>query len=184
VPVQKIFEVRVNKGADDVEEYSTGYMYIDSSDLELVYDINTQKVGIRFVNVNIPKGAVITKAYLQFKVDEISSATTPLTILGEASSNAAAFTTTTGNVSSRLKTTNVVGWSPPAWLTLKATGTAQRTPNLATIIQQIVNQSGWAPGNSLAMLFFGYGSGKRVSEAYEVDPAGAPLLHIEYTIKQ
>jgi beta-glucanase (GH16 family) len=183
VPVQKVFDVRVNKGADDVEEYSTGYMSLDSSDLELVYDVNIQKVGIRFVNVNIPKGALITKAYLQFKVDETSSATTPLTIIGEASPNAAAFTTALGNISSRLKTIKVVGWSPPAWPTLKAAGTDQRTPNVAPIIQEIVNQSGWASGNSLVMIIIGNGSGKRVGEAYEVDPAGAPLLHVEYTVK-
>ncbi|MEP7136823.1 MAG: family 16 glycosylhydrolase [Chloroflexota bacterium] len=177
----KVIEVRVAKGADDVEEYSTGYMYIDSSDLELVYDVNNQVVGMRFVNVTIPKGAVITNAYLQFKVDETSSTTTPLTIRGEASPNAVAFTTAIRNLSSRLKTIKAVGWSPLAWLALKAAGTAQRTPNLAGIVQEIVNQSGWASGNSLVMIITG--SSKRVAEAYEVNPAGAPLLHIEYTIK-
>ena len=177
---QNIVEVRVTRGKDDVEESSTGNMYINSSDLELVYDKSNQVVGIRFSNVNIPKDVTITNAYLQFKVDETSSKATTLFIQGEASSNAVAFTTTKQNVSSRLKTTKSVIWSPAAWLQLKAMGADQRTPNLTPIVQEIVSQSGWVAGNSLVMIITG--TGKRVAEAYEVDHAGAPLLHIEYTM--
>ena len=71
-------------------------------------------------------------------------------------------------------------WSPVAWLQLKATGLDQRTPNLASIVQEIINQSGWATGNSLVMIITG--TGQRVAEAYEADHAGAPLLHIEYSL--
>ena len=173
-------EVRVVKGADDVEESSAGSMYINSGDLELVYDSSNQVVGIRFVGVNVPKGATITNAYLQFQVDEASSGVTTLSIQGEASSNALAFASTARNVSSRLKTTNTVSWSPSSWLTLGAMGTAQRTPNLAPVVQEIVSRSSWVTGNSLVMMITG--SGVRVAEAYEIDPAGAPLLHIEYTM--
>jgi len=171
-------EVRVAKGADDVEESSTGSMSLSSSDLELVNDGNNQVVGMRFLGVNVPKGATITNAYLQFKVDETSSNVTSLSIQGEASPNALAFTSTSRNVSTRVRTTNTANWSPVAWLTLGATGADQRTPNLTSLVQEIVNQTGWTSGNSLVMIITG--TGKRVAEAYEVDPGGAPLLHIEY----
>ncbi len=176
---QNTVEVRIANGTNDVEESSTGSMYITSSDLELVNDGNDQVIGIRFPGVNVPKGVTITNAYLQFKVDETSSGATSLFLQGEANSNALVFTNTTHNVSSRIRTANVVSWYPPSWLTLAATGTDQRTPNLASIIQEIINQPGWATGNSLVVIISG--TGKRVAEAYEVDPAGAPLLHIEYT---
>lgn len=178
--VQKIVELRVAKGMDDVEESSSGIMYTNSSDLELVYDGNNQIVGMRFSGVNIPKGAVITNAYLQFKVDEISSEATTLFIKGERSSNALAFTNTARNLSTRLRTTKAVSWSPFSWKIIKAVGTGQRSPNLAPVIQEIVNQTGWTVGNSLVMIITG--SGRRVAEAFEVDPGGAPLLHIEYTV--
>ncbi|MBE0682132.1 MAG: right-handed parallel beta-helix repeat-containing protein [Anaerolineales bacterium] len=176
---QNTIEVRVLKGADDVEESETGWIYIDSTDLELAYDSNNQVVGIRFVNLNVPKGATITNAYLQFKVDETTTSAVSLSIQGEASSNASAFVGTARNISSRTRTTNTINWSPPSWSTLGAMGTGQQTPNLAPVVQEIVNQSGWAAGNSLVMIISG--TGKRVAEAYEDDPAGAPLLHIEYT---
>lgn len=177
---QSTFEVRVAKGMDDVEESATGSMYVNSSDLELVYDGSNQVVGIRFAGVNVPKGATITNAYLQFKVDETSSSATTVSVQGEASPNAPIFASTSRNVSSRLKTSSVVSWSPASWLTLGTAGSDQRTPNLAPIVQEIVNQTSWAAGNSMVMIIAG--SGKRTAQAYEVNPSGAPLLHIEFTM--
>lgn len=172
--------MHVKNGTDDVEESSTGIIYVDSTDLELINAGNNQIIGIRFTGVDIPKGATITNAYLQFKVDETSSTSTKLFIQGEASSNAPAFTKTTRNVSSRLKTSKIVNWLPVSWLKLGVAGVDQRTPNLAPIIQEIINQSGWATGNSMVLIITG--SGKRVAQAFENNPAGAPVLHIEYSV--
>ncbi|MFN8383986.1 MAG: spherulation-specific family 4 protein [Anaerolineales bacterium] len=177
---QNTFEVRVTSGNNDAEEDSSGGMYIDSSDLELVNDGNNQVVGMRFLTVNIPKGATIINAYLQFKVDESSSTATSLSVQGEASANGAVFTSSTRNISSRVKTANSVSWSPPSWPTVGAAGPDQRTLNLTSIVQEIINQTNWASGNSMVIIISG--TGKRVAEAYEVDPAGAPLLHIEYSM--
>jgi hypothetical protein len=177
---QNTFDVRVVNDADDVEESSDGRMHRHSNYLELIYDGSNQVVGIRFRSVNIPKGATITNAYLQFKVGKTSSNVTSLFLQGGASSNALAFASASYNVSSRLRTKKIVSWSPSAWLTLGAVDASQRTPNIASIIQEIIGQSGWASGNSMVIIITG--NGKRVAEAYEVDPAGAPLLHIEYTI--
>ncbi|MBI3151310.1 MAG: cadherin repeat domain-containing protein [Chloroflexi bacterium] len=171
--------IRIASGNDDVEEYSSGWPYLNSTDLELVYDINSQVVGLRFVGVNVPKGAVITNAYVQFKVDETSSQTISLKIQGEANANAPAFTTKTRNVSSRVRTTSAVTWSPAPWTKVGMISADQATPNLAPIIQEIISQSAWAPGNSLVILITGT-TGKRVAKAFEGDAAGAPLLHIEY----
>ena len=173
-------DIQVTSGIDDVEEQSTGSMYIDSSDLELIFDSNTQIVGLRFKGVNIPKNATILNAYIQFKVDEVTSVATTLTIQGEASPNAAAFTTTARNLSTRARTTKAVAWTPVAWSTLGARGVDQRTSNMGPIIQEIVNQSNWVSGNSLVTIITGTGS--RTAESYENDPAGAPLLHIEYRV--
>jgi len=177
---QTVVNVRVTRGRDDVEESSTGRMYIDSSDLELVYNGNNQVVGIRFSKVNIPQGATITNAYLQFAVDQTSSQAATLLIQGEANPNATSFNTKRHNVSSRLRTAKSITWIPAVWQQLKAMGLDQRTPNLASIIQEIIGQPGWGAGNSLVMIITG--NGKRVAEPYEIDPARAPLLHIEYTM--
>ncbi len=175
-----IVRVRVASGPDDVEESATGLMYLDSTDLELVYDGENQVIGLRFNGVNLPRNAVIVNAYVQFKVDETPSTATTLTIRGEASPNAAAFTTATQNASSRTLTAASVNWIPLVWLTVSAAGPAQRTPNLAPVIQQIISLPGWGSGNSIVLVITG--SGKRVVEAFEGNAAGAPLLVIEYNL--
>jgi hypothetical protein len=59
-----------------------------------------------------------------------------------------------------------------------AQGDGQRTPNLAAVIQQIVDRAGWTSGNALALI--ATGTGKRVAEAYDGVASAAPLLHVEY----
>jgi hypothetical protein len=177
---QSTAEVRVNNGSDDVEESASGWIYLDSTDLELVHDANSQIVGLRFTGVNVPSNAVITYAHIRFTVDETSSETLNLQIRGEATLNAMAFIDESKNVSSRPGTQNFVNWSPAPWVTIGASGAEQLTPNLALVIQEIINQPGWNSGNSLVIMISGT-TGRRVAKAFEDDPSGAALLHIEYS---
>jgi hypothetical protein len=170
--------VRISTGPDDAEEYDTGVMYLNSSDLELVYSGGNQTVGKRFNNIDIPPGMQIINAYLQFKVDETTSVDTNLKIEGQSSTNAPVFSSNDSNISSRLRTTSSVYWSPPPWNTTGASGPNQQTPDISPIIQEIINQTGWSSGNSLVLIISG--TGERVAESFEGDSSGAPLLHIEY----
>ncbi len=172
-----ILEVRVSTGSDDAEEQASGSVGRSSSDLELVQESSTQTVGIRFQGVDIPLGATIVNAWLQFQADESHSGTTSLTIAAEASANPVTFSSTNGNISSRPRLTETVSWSPPAWST-GAQGPAQQTPDLALVIQAVVNQQNWTSGNSLVIIIIG--NGKRVAESYNGSSSAAALLHVEY----
>lgn len=173
---------RISSGNDDAEESSSGFMYLTSSDLELVFDsfenAGNQKIGLRFRGITVPQGATITNAYVQFQTDETDTGTTNLTIHGQATNDATGFTTSTGNISSRTKTGASVSWSPLSWSSVGEAGARQRTPNLIGIIQEIVNRSGWTSGKSMAILISG--TGQRVAESYNGSQSRAPLLHIEY----
>src|SRR5216117_3303528 len=63
-------EIRVAASPDDAEEFADGSMYLTSSDLELIHDSSDQTVGIRWAGLAIPKGAMITAAYIQFSAKE------------------------------------------------------------------------------------------------------------------
>ena len=177
-------EVRVTEGSDDAEESTSGTMYLTSSDLELVYDswenAGNQTVGIRFTGVDIPQGATIVNAYVQFQVDEISTDAASLMIEGEDIENAPAFTSFAYDISSRLRTPANVSWSPVEWTAVGQAGTDQQTPDISSVIQEIVDRAGWSSGNSLAIIITG--TGRRVAESYNGDQGGAPLLHVEYSI--
>lgn len=175
-------EVQVANGGDDVEESVLGEMYVNSSDLELVSDglRGNQTIGLRFGNLSVPKGARITNAYLQFTTDETTDENTQLTIRGENVDDALPYSESQNDVSSRDETFAAVYWSPQPWNTEGESSTAQRTPNLKNIVQEIVNRSGWSPDNYLSFMISG--SGKRIAEAYEGSSSQAPLLHIEYEL--
>lgn len=168
----------VLSGADDAEENSTGGISISSSDLELTFDGSQQTVGMRFSNINVPKGATITRAYVQFMTDEVNTEATNLTIQGQAADNAAIFTFGAFNISSRPRTSASASWSPVAWTTVGLSGTDQRTPELKSVIQEIVNRAGWISGNSLAIIITG--TGHRTARAFEYG-TGTEMLHVEFT---
>ncbi len=175
--------VRVASSADDAEEAESGGMYLNSTDLELVYDdfdsAGDQLIGLRFPSLGIPAGALIDAAHVQFQVDETSSEPTSLTIRGEASDDAASFTAATGDISSRAATAASVFWAPPAWDTVGQAGAAQRTPDLSAVIQEIVDRTGWDGASSLVLVVDG--TGRRPAESYDGDPAAAPRLSVEYS---
>jgi hypothetical protein len=175
------FEKRISSNMDDVEEKSNGRMYTNSSDLELTYDGNEQTVGLRYTGVTIPQGATITNAYVQFTTDETNSGATSLTIRAEDENNASAFSESRYNVSSRRQTAAAVNWQPAAWNSVGLAGSDQRTSNLKSLVQEVVNRSDWNSGNSLVLMVTG--SGERTAESHDGSNSKAPLLHIDYTIE-
>jgi hypothetical protein len=181
-PVSFSLTTLISAGIDDVEQYASGTMLINSPDIQLVYDTKStgnQNVGLRFNRITIPAGVTITNAYLQFTSTSAGSGTTKLTIKGQKISNAPVFTTSKNNVSGRTKTSASVSWAPASWLTAGAAGTAQKSPDLKSIVQEIVNLSGWTSGNS--MVFIISGTGTRTAGAYEKSAQNAAKLIIEYT---
>ena len=177
---------QVNASSDDAEEQGTngsspGSMDLTSSDLELVRDGNDgdQWVGMRFNNIVVPQGAVITNAYIQFTVDEDDTITGDKFIYAEDVDNATTFGGANFNISSRALTSNSVTWTNiPTWPVVGTAGPDQQTPNLALIVQDIVNRPGWAPGNSMNIIMTG--TGERVAESYDGSSGSAPQLIISY----
>jgi hypothetical protein len=185
----RALERSVSRFTDDAEEFGDGQMYLNSSDLELVTpdrldqakikgDKLDQVVGIRFQSIQIPKGAEIKKAYLQFIVDEVSTEQTDLTIHAELANNAEAFRNVDHNITSRPKTSASVKWSPESWTVRGERSEKQRTPDLSALIQEVIAQEAWQEGN--ALVFIISGSGERVAESYDGDQQDAPMLYIEY----
>ena len=64
------------------------------------------------------------------------------------------------------------------WTTIGDAGPDQRTPDIAAIIQEIVNRPGWVSGNDIVIIVTG--SSERTAESYNGVSAAAPLLHIDY----
>ena len=91
---------------------------------------------MRFNGLNIPQGATITGAYIQFTVDEtVNNDPCSLNIYGQASDNAPTFSSSNGDITNRERTSAAVNWQPPNWTSVGQSGAAQQTPDISSIIQ-------------------------------------------------
>ncbi|MBU6339907.1 MAG: DUF839 domain-containing protein [Bacteroidetes bacterium] len=185
---------QVSAAEDDLEEYlpgtnqtkTVGTLDAGSSDLELgtetANNVDPQLVGVRFANLNIPKNAAITNAYLQFQVDNTTKNTDPCEVWVKAqdADNPPSFELTPFNISSRPTLKDSIFWAIPngSWTVIGAAGADQRSNNIAPLVQALVNRPNWAPGN--AMVFTLAGKGLREAESYDGLPAGACKLIVEY----
>ena len=180
-PLTGTLDIPIATSLDDVEEYNAkGSVTATSSDLDMMLDgTRAQRaIGLRFIGVTVPQGATIVNAYIQFQSDEAGSSPASLLVKGQASDDAPVFAAVKLNVTSRPTTTAAVAWVPAVWTAAGLRGPAQRTPDLRTVLQEIVGRPGWAPGNAVALIITGSGTGTRVAEAF--DGTFAPVLHVEY----
>jgi hypothetical protein len=113
-------------------------------------------------------------------VDEANTVATDVRIQGQADDNAATFTNTSFNISTRPRTVADVQWAPPAWNTVGERGPDQQTSDVTAVIQEIVNRPGWAAGNALALIVTG--TGERTAESRNSSANAPGELHIEYLI--
>jgi len=184
--------VNITDENDDVEERLDRANEIDmgSSDLEFPYEDegmgDLQVAGIRYPGLAIPKGSTIISAYVQFQVDETKGGTEPvnLVIEGDLSADAAPFTSDPFTVTSRTRTAAQVMWSVPNWIAEGDRGPDQATPDLAAIIQEIVDQPDWAEGNALALIISddpaNPSSGIRCAEAGPGDDSATLVIEFAY----
>lgn len=169
---------KIKSTTDDAEEYATGYMDLFNWDMDLGY--NNYKCGLRFLNVNIPPNAIITNAYIQFTADEVKTNPTLLIIHGEKKANANTFFIHNGDISNRIKTNQSVPWTVDAWTKVGDSGSAQRTPNLKNIMQEIIALDDYSLVSPFAFII--EGSGYRASEVFDGDSIKAAVLHYTYSI--
>ncbi len=189
-----VVDVKVAAGSDDAEEDAvSGAIDLTSSDLEFIYDNNVnsasdgQVIGIRFVDVQIAKGEVITRAYVRLSPDDIDNnyhfPDAHVLIQGQLDPNPATFEAVKFNVSTRPRTVAAVEWNPGRWLTQH---NKDWTSDVSGVIQEIVNQEAWAAGNALVLIISDNASkpsvGMREAESFSGAGTNAgrlPTLYIE-----
>jgi hypothetical protein len=135
--------------------------------------------GIRFDDVMIPPGATIDSAVVEFQVANDDADALEVEIFGEASPDAPPFAAVANDISSRpVVASSVPGWTPGAWVA----GNTEFSPDLAAVLQDVIDQPGWAEGNAVVLIFQGVSiDGRRRAESYDGNPQQAPVLRVAYT---
>lgn len=195
---QTTLEIQIAESADDAEEHlaqikdhrPVGGIDLTSSDLEVCFDREPQLIGLIFRDVQIPVGATVTNAYVQFQVntvtDGISDVDFTAEIYGAAEANTSApFTEDPFSISSRPATTAKVEWALPASVNVGDKTENERTPDLSSIITEIILLEGWASGNNIMIaLQEDPERTEKVTRWFESfegdDPTGAPTLVVVF----
>ena len=181
IPASGTLNIRVDSSSDDAEQQiASGIMDIPSTDIEVGDDPGkneNQLGGLRFQDIVVPQGATISSAYIEFETDEVDTVSTSVIISAQDHDNPPTFTTALNNISDRTTTTASVSWNNiPSWNTVSE---KHNTPDISSLLQEVVDRPGWNPGNNIVFIIDGTGS--RTAESYDGESANAALLHIEYT---
>lgn len=163
---------RIDRAVDDAEQYSNGNVTLSGTIFNMQ---RSQTNGLRFQDVLLEQGAQILEANIDFVARTNDTGTTSFTFRGEDADNAPAFSTSRRNISNRTPTSASVTWSPTNWTT---NGTYS-TPDLKTILQEIVNRPGWSAGNNMAFIQTGSSNTDRRARTFNNQPGSAPLLRIK-----
>ena len=147
-----------NDAMDDLfdDDLDIGYEYKDASEINIVY------LGLRFRGITIPAGATIDSAFIVIHSHEGKSATdvANITIAGEKNANTETFTME-ALITDRPKTSASVRWEiAEEW----GLYTKHRTPDIKSVVQEIIGLSGWNSGNALSLILSGENQGVSESE--------------------
>ena len=176
-------EKRIAAMDDDAEQNNSvllgGGTTTNNADLDLGFGyeggFDNTIVGLRYPNINIPSGAVITNAYIEFTANSSESGGCNMDIYIEANDNASAYQSTSQNLSNRTVYNSLVDWNGvPNW----TNNQTYQTPNLSSIVQLVIDRAGWNSGQSLSFLI--QGTDRREAFSFEDDPNKAPKLVINY----
>jgi|GEM_PF-2754884 len=173
--------VRVAESGDDAEQHANGDVRLGSDELEITQsedEHGQQIIGLRFVGVTIPNDATVIDAFIELTTEFATVKETSLLFYGEAVADAAVFVEERENVSLRERTEATVPWlDVPAWSEI---GETHRTPDLSSILNEIISQDDWSEGN--AVVFIISGVGQRIAEAQDGNAETAANLVIQYRL--
>ena len=164
---------QVFTSSDDAEEIiSNGGIILGGLSLDME---SSQINALRFPNVNIEQGATIVDATLTFVARAVDTGATTLSFHAEAIDDSPGITSTVQDISDRSTTSASVNWTPPPFDTI---GDQYTTVSLASIIQEVVNRTGWDALNALTIIQSHVSGSQRRARTFNHDAVDAPILTI------
>ncbi|MBT7952682.1 MAG: VWA domain-containing protein [Gammaproteobacteria bacterium] len=158
---------------DDAEQSGT---VVNITDIDL--DLGVDTVGVRFQGVDVPNGAVITEATLSFYAKSTSTGAASFSIKAELEDSAVQFSNAPSDITGRSLTPDglKITWVPDDW---DVGGELHSTADITTLVKATVDRTGWVSGGNMVFVVEP-GTGTRVAESINSDPARGPRLNITY----
>ena len=165
-------EASVAATSDDAEQGVGGRMQLTSHDLDIGQRAH-KPVGLRFTGLEVPDGATITGAYIEFEAKSSGGCPADIDIAIEDTADAAPSAAGRNSIAKRDYLDQTTAWAPERWVK----GDFFRTADLAATIAALVGTEGIDADDALAFRFTGMGE----RTAWAFDGKGAPAkLVIEF----
>lgn len=162
----------VTTDTDDADEVSGGTVYVTDGS-----SFFAGHVGFRFQNVSIPAGATITSATLEVFSSSGGTSSFSVDLTAQDADNPATFTTASGSISSRPRTSYQTLWSTSS--VTYSVGQSIVSPNFASSIQEVIDRAGWSENNALVVVLTPNSGDKQIFKR-SGSTIYAPQLHITY----
>ena len=133
----------------------------------------------RIAGVDVPQGSTIETAILHFHQPVSSSATGKSVTIDGNDVDTAAIPSAEADIRSATKTTATVSWTIGT-----ISGTTVDTPEIKTIVQEIVNRAGWASGNAMTIYIHTPSTSADwdlTARSYDHSAGQAPHINITYS---
>lgn len=177
VPTPTEVRATVDRVRDDANE-EPGALRRGAARLDLGWAGTLPTItGVR-VALDVPAGATIVSAHLQVTAAQPGTGLAAVSLTAEDTGDAPKISATPGTLRGRTRIPAAVTWSIDDWLESGARGEAQRSPDLASILQHLVDRPDWKSGNHMLLLL--EGAGKRSAHAFQTGSTEAPTLVVEY----
>jgi hypothetical protein len=181
-----IFEARIANAADDGRWFEGNSSFGTGGALRFGYDdAAAQRANsfLRFAGVSIPVGATVQAAYVTITASDPDNKNTVNLKVNAVKALSPAAPVSYAGAEGAPRTTAVVAWAGvPAW----SVNSPYDSPDLAAVIQELIDQAGWAAGNAMVIYIEDDGSSavaytERSGISFDADPAKAARLHVEFT---
>ena len=174
------YEARVVASGDDGWS-SPPSTYDPTSGIQYIGEIvsSVRQSWARFLSVDIPQGATIDVAYIDYVSRVTQTKSTKSNIYAEDVDDAVA-PTSLADHDGKTRTTNFTAWDDEP----QTAEDVERSPSIVDVIQEIVDRGSWASGNALQILHDDDGSAASNwydFYPYDSDTAKAVLLHVEWS---
>jgi len=142
-------------------------------------DVDRYGAGLRFIVPNVPQGATVSVAYIEVQFKATNRDSPIVDIKGQLADDPPDFSSPNNNIWPRPDTVASVPWVD----TDLGANVYVQSPDISTVVEEIVGRAGWVAGNAIVIFVLGQDTAQAEEtriHSIDSDPAKAAKLHIEW----
>ncbi len=168
--------------SEDVQETNTSFTVNDTTLRIGGCGQTACYTGLRFTNINLPKGSIINSAYVEYNAAQSNSlANVAVEIAGHDSDNSSLFSSSNKPSQRTLTAAKVT----PQTDTVVAANQWYRLGNISSIVQEVIDRDNWQTGNSISLIIRATSPTEQdtgiLAHSYDGNSERAPRLVIIYS---